>query len=63
SCSLTDEDLDLLRRQTGTPISYLVNKPPVEIAVGENKYALGSGLSHQLPLIGTATPTPPTDHP
>lgn len=46
--SITDEDLILLQQQTGTRISYLVNRPPIEIAVRESKYPLGSGLSHQI---------------
>ncbi|KAK0131110.1 hypothetical protein N1851_034185 [Merluccius polli] len=60
---ITDEDLALLRRQTGAPISDLVNRPPVELAVEGNKYPLGSGLSHQLPLVSTARPTPPANQP
>lgn len=45
---IADEDLILLQQQTGTPISYLVNRPPIELAVGESKYPVGSGLSLQV---------------
>lgn len=44
---VTDDKLALLQRQAGTPISYLVNKPPVDLTVADHKYPLGSGLSHQ----------------
>ncbi|CAL8385494.1 unnamed protein product [Arctogadus glacialis] len=29
--SVTEEKIALLKRQTGTPISYLVNRPPIHI--------------------------------
>ncbi|KAK0134418.1 hypothetical protein N1851_007030 [Merluccius polli] len=60
--SVTDEKLSLLKRQTGTPISYLVNRPPIELTVGEEKYLLGSGLSHQLPLIDPPGPLSADSH-
>ncbi|XP_067307635.1 uncharacterized protein [Pseudorasbora parva] len=45
--SVTEDKIALLKRQTGGPISYLVNRPPVDITVGGERYPLGSGLSHQ----------------
>lgn len=45
---VTDEDLELLRGLAGTPMSYIANKPPIDVAVGQEKYPLGSGLSYQV---------------
>ncbi|XP_036445588.1 uncharacterized protein LOC118821195 isoform X4 [Colossoma macropomum] len=52
---VTDADFELLRSMTGTPISYLANQPPLLIAVGENTYPLGCGLSYQLPSMSTVS--------
>ena len=48
SNALTDEDLGFLQQMKGAPISYLANRPPVEVDAGGNSYPLGSGLSHQV---------------
>ncbi|XP_051553740.1 uncharacterized protein LOC127440828 isoform X2 [Myxocyprinus asiaticus] len=53
---VTDEDLELLRGLTGTPMSYIANRPPIDVAVGQEKYPLGSGLSYQLPLLDNTWP-------
>lgn len=48
---VTDEDLSLLRELTGTPMSYIANKPPIDVEIGQEKYPLGSGLSYQVKQI------------
>ena len=48
SNAVTDDDLGLLQQMRGAPISYLANRPPVEVAAGGSSYPLGSGLSHQV---------------
>ena len=45
---VTDEDLELLRGWTGTPMSYIANRPPIDVAVGQEMYPHGSGLSYQV---------------
>ncbi|CAM4734136.1 unnamed protein product [Leuciscus chuanchicus] len=45
---VTDQDLLLLRELTGTPMSYIASKPPIDVVIGQEKYPLGSGLSYQV---------------
>lgn len=39
---------DLLREMTDAPISYIVDRAAPMVEVGGKKYAIGSGLSHQV---------------
>ncbi|KAK0151329.1 hypothetical protein N1851_007528 [Merluccius polli] len=48
---LGPEIYDLLRDMTDAPISYLVDRTTPMVEVGGKIYAMGSGLSHQLPLF------------
>jgi hypothetical protein len=45
---VTDQDILLLRELTGTPMSYIASKPPMDVELGQEKYPLGSGLSYQV---------------
>ncbi|ROL41334.1 hypothetical protein DPX16_6732 [Anabarilius grahami] len=51
SLEVTDDDLELLRGLTRTPMSYRANRTPVDVAAGQEKCPLGSGLSCQIEFI------------
>lgn len=39
---------ETLRGMKGTPISYIVNQTPIQVAVGGKEYPIGCGLSYQV---------------
>ncbi|KAJ4947943.1 hypothetical protein JOQ06_009972 [Pogonophryne albipinna] len=54
---------ETLRGMRGTPISYIVNQTPIQVAVGGKDYPIGCGLSYQLPLLQLPQTNPATSLP
>lgn len=42
----SEEIYETLRGMRGTPISYIVNQTPIQVAVGGKDYPIGCGLSY-----------------
>lgn len=41
----SEEIYETLRGMRGTPISYIVNQTPIQVAVGGKDYPIGCGLA------------------
>ncbi|KAJ4933092.1 hypothetical protein JOQ06_029929, partial [Pogonophryne albipinna] len=54
----SEEIYETLRGIRGTPISYIVNQTPIQVAVGGKDYPIGCGLSYLLPQTNPATSLP-----
>ncbi|KAI4800978.1 hypothetical protein KUCAC02_006243 [Chaenocephalus aceratus] len=52
------QPIETLRGMRGTPISYIVNQAPIQVAVGGKDYPIGCSLSYQLPQTSPATSLP-----